>query len=136
MTHRSESDQSFREVPDHWLATILHYATSGYQNGTSLDYSDPMVKPELEDIYPLFVIQYAVLSVFSILANVLLLYYIVHYKLYRDCTHAFLANLSLAQLVLCAVVLPITMMVIIIQNWIYGQFMCFFLPLLQVRNAL
>lgn len=116
---------------------VLEQHVTGFlgSNHSTNDYSVPFIRPALATIYPLFIVQYATLAVFSILANVLMLYYIVHYKLYRDCTHAFLANLSVAHLVQSAAVLPFTLVVMLVQNWIYGQFMCFFLPLLQVGYA-
>lgn len=129
----SDNDHPLREVPDHWLAIIVHYVT-GFHNITSKEISEPIVKPALANIYPVFLVQYAVLSIFGILSNIYIIYYIMRYKLYRDVTHAFLMNLGLCHFVQCGIVLPMTLMVILIQNWIFGQFLCFFLPLLQVSK--
>lgn len=126
-----DSEQPLREMPDHWLAVIYQYVT-GFQNVSGKEFSEPIIKPALIHIYPLFAVLYGLLTVFGVITNVYLIYYIMRYKLYRDVTHAFLMNLALCHFVQCGVVLPITLMVIIVQNWIYGQFLCFFLPLLQV----
>lgn len=126
-----ESEQPWREMPDHWLAVIYQYVT-GFQNVSGKEFSEPIIKPALIHIYPLFVVLYGLLTFFGVISNLYLIYYIMRYKLYRDVTHAFLMNLALCHFVQCGVVLPITLMVIIVQNWIFGQFLCFFLPLLQV----
>lgn len=127
-----DNEQAFREVPDHWLHVIVQYVT-GFQNmSDGKEFSDPIVKPALINIYPLFLLQYGLLCVFSVLSNVYLIYYIMRCRLYRDVTHAFLMNLAVCHFVQSFIVMPVTLMVIIIQNWIYGQFLCFFLPLLQV----
>lgn len=122
-----------RDVPDDWYPTMVHYVM-GFENVSHLDLSAPIIKPALADIYPLFVVQYVMLAVVAIIGNVSVLTYVIRHRLYRDVTHAFLTNLSVAHLVLVCMVMPMTVMVIIIQNWIYGQFMCFFTPLLQVIN--
>lgn len=125
------SEHLLHQLPEHWLAIIAHYVT-GFHNVSGKELTEPIVKPALINIYPLFVTQYALLSIFGIISNLYLIYYIMRYKLYRDVTHAFIMNLAVCHFVQAGIVLPITLMVIIIQNWIYGQFMCFFLPLLQV----
>lgn len=127
----SELEQLNHKVPDDWLALIIHYVM-GMQNETH-DFSEPILKPVVAKIYPIFVIQYSVLAIFGIVTNLAIIVYIMRYKLYRDATHAFIVNLAFCHFVQCAIELPITLMVLLIQNWIFGQFWCFFLPLLQVR---
>lgn len=128
-------DTIYHEIPEHWLAVIVHYVT-GFHNATLPEFSQPIVKPALQKIYPIFIVQYGLLSMFGVIANVYIIYYIMRYKLYQDVTHAFMMNLGLAHFVQCSLVLPITLIIIIIQNWIFGQFLCFFAPLLQVSNLL
>ena len=120
------------KVPEHWLHMIFHYVV-GFRNDT-IDFSEPILKPVIDRIYPLFLIQYGLLSCFGAITNMAIIVYIMRYKFYRDATHAFLLNLAFCQFVQCVIVLPITLMVLLIQNWIFGQFMCFFLPMLQVSN--
>lgn len=101
-------------------------------NMTEEELSKPILRARLEDTYVIFVIQYALLSLVGILANISIIYYISKHKLYRDNTHAFFINLSACHFVQSAFVVPITLVVIIVHNWILGQFMCFFVPMLQV----
>lgn len=126
------ADEPLKDVPAHWLGPIFHLLT-GFHNLTDKEVTEPILKPALENIYFLFIIQYAFLAIVGIASNVYVIYYIIRHRLYRDETHAFIINLSLCHLVQCGGVLPVTLMVILIQNWIFGQFMCYFVPLLQVR---
>ncbi|XP_055712349.1 orexin/Hypocretin receptor type 1 isoform X2 [Phlebotomus papatasi] len=117
------------EIPEHWLATIANYVL-GFRNDT-LDFTVPILKPVAVRFYPIFILQYGVLLVIGLLSNIAVIAYIMHYKLFRDVTHSFIVNLAFCHVVQCSVVLPITLMVLLIQNWVFGQFLCFFLPLLQ-----
>ncbi|XP_059615127.1 orexin/Hypocretin receptor type 1 [Phlebotomus argentipes] len=117
------------EIPEHWLAVIAHYVL-GFRNDT-VDFTAPILKPVAVRFYPLFILQYGLLLVIGLLSNIAVIAYIMHYKLFHDATHSFIVNLAFCHFVQCSVVLPITLMVLLIQNWIFGQFLCFFLPLLQ-----
>lgn len=151
MSHQN-LENAVRDAPDHLMNIIMHYVT-GFHNISAREISEPIVKPALRQLYIVFIIQYAILVAGGVVSNVYIIYYIIRYKLqviqiqtakliidfklnfrYTDVTHAFMMNLSICHCIESAFVLPMTLMVIIIQNWIYGQFMCFFLPLLQVSN--
>ncbi|XP_065077521.1 uncharacterized protein LOC135700800 [Ochlerotatus camptorhynchus] len=123
-----------KNVPDP-IASVVAQMVLGnsddFNNSLELDYRSPVLKPVLAKIYPIFIILYVIPAALGIATNVLVIMYISKYKLYRDATQAFLVNLAVCHIVQCAFVLPITLMVMLIQNWIFGQFMCYFLPLLQ-----
>ncbi|XP_055585654.1 uncharacterized protein LOC129738469 [Uranotaenia lowii] len=129
------TEMDLKNIPDNFLAVVAHIALgmqSSEHNGSSaVDYSSPILKPVVARIYPVFIIMYALPAALGIATNVLMVMYISKYKLYKDATHAFVVNLAFCHTVQCAFVLPITLMVMLIQNWVFGQFMCFFLPLLQ-----
>lgn len=113
------------------LESIYQYIT-GFENMTELN--EPILRPGLQDTYYFFVIQYAILSLFGIVANIWVICYIFKYKLFHENTHAFFVNLCVCHFVQSAFVLPITLIVIIVHNWILGQFMCYFVPMLQVSK--
>lgn len=130
MSHPSGT-RSVHELPLEYYPQAMQFLV-GEENASISDFTAPIIKPALVHSYAAFVAQYVVLAVIAIGGNVTVLVHIGRYRLYRDVTHAFLANLAVAHLVQVCLVMPMTVMVIIIQNWIYGQFMCFFTPLLQV----
>lgn len=127
----STVNPQLKSLPETQLIEIYQYVT-GFDNRTDAELTKPILRSGLQDIYYLFIIQYAILSLFGIVLNLGVVYYIFKRKLYRDNTHAFYVNLSVCHFVQSAFVLPITLFVIIVHNWILGQFMCFFVPMLQV----
>lgn len=106
----------------------------GYKSTDGDNVSVPIIKPALISTFAAFVALYMVLAIVAVAGNIAMLAYIARYRLYRDVTHAFLSNLALAHIVQVCMAMPMTVMIIIIQNWIYGKFMCFFTPLLQVSR--
>lgn len=134
MTRTEPTDNPLKDIPEHWAGVILHFVLGAHNlTAAGKEINEPIIKPALSKIYFLFIIQYALLAAFGILSNIYCIYYILRYKLYRDGTHAFVTNLNLCHLVQCTMVLPVTLMIIVIQNWVFGQFMCYFVPLLQVK---
>ncbi|XP_046745662.1 neuropeptide Y receptor type 2 [Diprion similis] len=123
------TEKDIDEIPSQWLETIVHYIT-GFRNDT-IDFSRPHLRPSIVKIYPLFVLMYAALIIIGTLANFAMVYHIMKYRLYRDPTYAFLINIAIADLIKCIFVLPISLTVMLVQNWIFGKFLCFFLPMLQ-----
>lgn len=144
---REQTDQ----LSDYWLAYIAEYmrnarhsqpsANGGgggvpFMNGNvSYDFAEPVLRPGVKDTYPLFIIQYGLLAIFSVLSNLAVLAYIFRLRLFYDSTHAFVVNLAICHIAQCVVTLPLSLMVLLIQNWIFGQFLCFFLPFLQVSSS-
>lgn len=127
------SAAQLNNLPDEHLYSMYQYIT-GFENMTEKELRKPILRPGLHDTYILFIIQYALLSLTGAISNIWLIYYIVRHRLYRDNTHAFFINLSICHFVQCAFVLPITLVVIIVHNWILGMFMCYFVPMLQVSD--
>lgn len=109
---------------------IIHFL-AGIRNDT-VDFSRPHLRPSVATIYPLFVFLYALLVTSGVVANMAMIGSIMKDKLYRDQTYCYLINLALANIVECIFVLPISLTILLVQNWIFGSFLCYFLPMLQV----
>lgn len=125
----TDSDPDEIEI-QHWLEYMARLA-SGHNDS----FSGPFLKPIVSQIYPVFVLQYGLLVAVGAVANVLIGCHILRSKLYRDATHAFILNLVLSHCVQCVVVAPMTLTVMLVQNWVFGQFFCYFLPMLQVSPS-
>jgi hypothetical protein len=151
----NSTELDLSKVPEYFLRTVVDHVKylqseriredemRAMQNGGRVptnfhgsDYSEPMLKPVVWNTYSIFLVQYGMLALFSVCSNLLVIAYIMRFKLYRDVTQAFLVNLSLCYFMQSLVVLPLTLAVLLIQNWIFGQFLCFFLPMLQVSELL
>ncbi|XP_036224829.2 uncharacterized protein [Bactrocera oleae] len=134
--HRHQQQQQIelklKDIPEKYLMVIAHFLSGDFNDTETMDrLNGPILKASIKSVYWLFLIQYALLALAGIAMNVSIIAYAMYHRLYKDVTHAFIVNLALCHLVQCALVLPITLMVMLIQNWIFGQFLCFFLPMLQ-----
>ncbi|XP_012282999.1 prolactin-releasing peptide receptor [Orussus abietinus] len=123
------SQEDIDGIPKKWLETVAHYLT-GFRNGT-VDFSRPHLRSSVANVYPLFVVMYAALILAGTLMNLAMVYHVVKYRLYRDPTYAFLINIAVSDAIKCIFVLPISLAVLLVQNWVFGKFLCFFLPMLQ-----
>ncbi|XP_071170528.1 prolactin-releasing peptide receptor-like [Mytilus edulis] len=97
----------------------------------NVDFTRPHVRPSLRYVYPMFMFLHAVIGIAGFVGNIGILFIIGKHRLYRDQTHFFLGNIAFADIIKCVVVLPITLANLLIHNWIFGSFLCFFLPMIQ-----
>ncbi|XP_076439507.1 prolactin-releasing peptide receptor-like [Babylonia areolata] len=106
-----------------WLETV--------NKSGRVDFTQPFVRPSLHYVYPLFVFLYATVGTVGIAGNAAMLFVIARRRLYHDQTFFLMGNLALSNLIKCVFSLPITLANLLIQNWLFGSFICFFLPMLQ-----
>ncbi|XP_011302024.1 prolactin-releasing peptide receptor [Fopius arisanus] len=116
-------------IPDQYLETIAHYLM-GLRNDT-VDLSKPQLRPSFTNNYPLFILLYVLMITCGTATNIGMIYHIMRHRLYQDPTYAYLINIAISDVVKCIFVLPITLAVLLVQNWIFGKFLCYFLPMLQ-----
>lgn len=141
-TDDDDFEMSASTSGERWLSSPRYFLAiaeilAGHANSTEdLErLNGPNLKASIKSVYWLFLIQYAALALLGVLMNITIVVYLMYHRLYKDVTHAFIINLALCHFVQCALVLPISLMVMLIQNWIFGQFLCFFLPMLQVSTS-
>ncbi|XP_016986604.1 uncharacterized protein LOC108049797 [Drosophila rhopaloa] len=124
--------EKLKDMPDKYVMAIAHFLDWHVNETVDMErLSGPILKSSIKSVYWLFLIQYAALALLGVVLNVIIVVYLMYHRLYKDVTHAFIINLALCHFVQCALVLPVSLMVMLIQNWIFGQFLCFFLPMLQ-----
>jgi hypothetical protein len=114
-----------------WLEVIIHFL-SGFRNDTA-DFSSPHLRPAVESSYVVFVVLYAMIVVSGLVLNALVLARFARTNLYRKNTNRLLANICAANIFQCVFVIPLSLFVLLIQNWIFGPVMCYVLPMMQVR---
>lgn len=102
------------------------------RNDQTLDLRVPHIKNAFIEIYPFIAVVYGVLIVFGVGSNLTAISYIIYYKLYKDETYAFLLNNCVSDLIKCVLVLPITLFVVLVNNWVLGELLCPVLPMIQV----
>lgn len=125
------SAQQLDELPHKWVDVVVDYLR-GFRNDTT-DFNRPQLRPSVRHTYPAFVCGYSALIMAGALCNAYVLAIVARKRLYAaDPVYVYVANLALTGVVECVSVLPISLMVLLVQNWIFGRFLCFFLPMLQV----
>ena len=99
---------------------------------TTFDFRQPHIKRSVRYVYPLFMFLHAVVGLLGLVGNVAMIIAMGKRRLYHDQTFFLLGNLAFADVIKCIFVLPISLANMLIQNWIFGSFMCFFLPMIQI----
>lgn len=115
-----------------WLEVIINFL-SGFRNDT-VDFSTPQLRPTVESSFVVFVVLYAVIVVSGVVLNALVLVRFAKTDLYRKNTNRLLANICAANIVQCVFVIPLSLVVLLVQNWILGPVMCYVLPMMQVSG--
>jgi hypothetical protein len=120
-------------IPDKWLNVVAQFIM-GLRNDSGLDFSKPHLRPSVARVFPLFVFLYALVVAVGTISNLAVIWTVVKHRLYRNPTYGYIINLAIADIIKCVLVLPISLTILLVQNWIFGSFLCFFLPMLQVGN--
>lgn len=136
MESKSKENSTGPEVdfPPHVWA-IIHEFLIGVQNPEA-DLRKPHVRQSVANIFPFIIFMYALLIGTGVISNIAIFIHIIRHKLYRDATYCFFINNVISDLMKCIIVLPISLYVLLIHNWILGELLCSFLPMLQVSIQL
>ncbi|XP_050039647.1 cholecystokinin receptor type A-like [Dermacentor andersoni] len=108
----------------------------GVENSTSHPDSISAVDglPDAADLI-VRVCLYAVIFVFAVVGNVLVLVTLVQNKRMRTVTNVFLVNLAVSDLLLGVFCMPFTLIGSILRNFVFGELMCKFIPYLQAVSV-
>ena len=116
---------------DSYIDLILKWLSRNNHNDTDADFSRPHIKHTLKDVYPLFVFLHAIVALFGSFGNLTMLTVIIRKSLYHDPAFFLLGNLGILDILKAAVVLPVSLANLLLGNWIFGSFLCYFLPMMQ-----
>jgi hypothetical protein len=120
-------------VPEKWLSVIAQFMM-GLRNDSGVDFSKPYLRLSVTHVFPLFAFLYALVVVVGAVSNVAVSWTVVKHRLSTDPTYGYIVNLATADIIKCVLVLPVSLTILLVQNWIFGSFLCYFLPMLQVGN--
>lgn len=122
----------FADVPPHVLEVIHHFLVGVHDE--NIDLKEARVRPSVANIYRFIVCMYSLLVATGVLSNLAVLFHILRHRFYRDPTYAFIINNVVSDIVKCVCVVPISLYVLLVQNWMLGELLCSFLPMLQVSE--
>jgi hypothetical protein len=78
-----------------------------------------------------FVFLYIVMFFFGLIGNIVVIYFVLFYKRMQTMTDKFITNLSLADLLVICVCIPVTVSSYYSDQWLFGQFMCYVTSFVQ-----
>lgn len=117
-------------VPPH-VWNFIHQFIIGEAN-QNLDLRVPHIRPSIAKYVSFIIFMYSILIAVGVICNLAVFFHIMKYKLYNEPTYSFIINNVISDLVKCVFIVPISLYVLLIQNWILGELLCSFLPMLQV----
>ncbi|XP_045466251.1 probable G-protein coupled receptor 83 [Harmonia axyridis] len=109
---------------------IIHEYILGVSDVDS-DLREPHLRPSLVESYKFVIFAFCLQIAVGFVVNAVVFLAILKYKLYKDATFAFVLNNTICDLVKCVFVLPLSVYVLLVQNWVLGECMCSFLPMIQ-----
>ncbi|XP_071518628.1 uncharacterized protein [Panulirus ornatus] len=118
-----------RALPDRLLSQIIHNLQT-LPNET-VDFRQPHLRQSLVQVYPLFLVLYGLLVVAGTVGNVAMVAHILCRRLFRDPICAYVMNIGVCNIFISLLLLPLSLAMLLIQNWIFGSFLCYFIPMLQ-----
>ncbi|XP_065219400.1 neuropeptide Y receptor type 1-like [Planococcus citri] len=128
-TTSTSADPDADTAAKNWYKIVVDYAEGNHNN--TMDITKPHLRSTFANSFEFVIFMYLIISVFGVGANFAEIYFILKYKLYRDTTYVYLINLSIADIIKCLFVLPFSVTTLLLENWLFGGFLCYFLPMLQ-----
>lgn len=111
--------------------TIVNFTTL-MDNSTRLPSpQSPFQSPPLQTSSIVTIPLYVLIFVLSVVGNLLVIITLVQNKGMRTVTNVFLLNLSVSDLLLAVFCMPFTIIPIMLQNFIFGGFICVSIRYLQ-----
>ena len=135
-------DSSKSRLPQNFPEKFIpafYYMLKSIPNETT-DFSKPYARTSLQRTYPLFITLYMMVMVIAVVTNSAMFYRILNIvqKLQErkmDMTeYLFLANIAILNILLSFIVIPLSLAILLIQNWVLGKTVCYLAPILQVYN--
>jgi|JYMV01.1.fsa_nt_gi hypothetical protein len=99
----------------------------------SLDCIVPYEVPELTLEWRILIPLYSLIFFLSVVGNILVILTLVQNKRMRTVTNVFLLNLAISDLFIAILCMPFNTIPLILQNFIFGKFMCICVRYLQGR---
>ncbi|XP_017776970.1 PREDICTED: neuropeptide Y receptor type 1-like [Nicrophorus vespilloides] len=117
------------DIPPDIAEKISTYLSGGREDFD--EFQTPIIRSSFEDYMHFIIFMYSLLIVCGVLTNLALLFHVVYRKLYKDETYVFFINNALSDIVKCVCVIPISLYVLLVENWMLGEVLCSVIPMIQ-----
>ncbi|XP_067932752.1 neuromedin-B receptor-like [Watersipora subatra] len=92
---------------------------------TSVDWTKGVVRPSMENTWPLFLSIHLLVIVIGVAASFSMLKDVILLRLYTNSTAIYLLNLLINNLLVLVVQLPVNFVMMLYENWVFGKAMCY-----------
>ncbi|XP_013782397.1 neuropeptide Y receptor type 6-like [Limulus polyphemus] len=120
---------SVKDIPDHYVGMVIHFFMH-FHNDTT-DFKTPHLRPSLKNSFPLYLILYGLVGALGLFLNANMLRRIFLFREHCENIDKYLASNAVNDMFKCIVVMPVSLAILALQNWIFGSFLCHFLPIAQ-----
>jgi len=125
------TETSLQKIPENFLNPLIEFYST-------LNKTSP-VDLELGHLRPVFssnllvpiLLFYLLLIIFGCLSNIFLFLVILKKKLYKEAINGCLLNMVVTAIFQLLVVVPLSLYVRLVQNWMLGELGCYLLPVIQ-----
>ena len=128
-----ERSADISSISDKMLTQIINNLKA-VPNET-MDLTQPHLRPSLAHVYLLYIFLYAILVVCGTVGNAAMIAHILRRRLHRNPTNAYLMNIAVCQFIMSFLLLPLSLAILLVQNWVFGSFLCYFVPMIQVSGG-
>ena len=126
--------------PDKFVPELIH-AFQDHHNDTT-DFSTPHIRTSLQSSYPFFIMAYVLVILGGVVANIAMLLKVLKIvqelrkKKVNFTEYLFLGNIALLNIIFCSLVMPLSLAILLIQNWVFGRLICYLVPIMQVCTSI
>ena len=135
---RVDIPSKVKEVGEENLKVIYKFLLDVNYTETAdqIDLGEPHLRSIFRPIYPLAITLtlYLLLVACGLIGNILIIAVIRGKNLLNDNTQMCMLNMATAFLGQLIFVIPFSLFVLVVHNWLLGYVMCYALPMAQVRN--
>lgn len=113
------------------LATLATLSTATSRGSTPSNRSVSRVSADV----PIWVIPcYSIILLCAVVGNLLVVLTLVQNRRMRTITNVFLLNLAISDILLGVLCMPVTLVGTLLRNFIFGEFLCKFIPFAQGKR--
>lgn len=134
--NNGNKEKLLKDFPDKFVPELIH--SLQVHSNDSTDFSSPHIRTSLYSSYPWFIAAYVIIMLGGIVSNIVMLVRLL--KIFRRLRerkvnyteYLFMANIAVLNILMCLVVMPLSLAIVLIQNWVFGKLLCYLAPIMQV----
>jgi hypothetical protein len=125
------TENTLSHIPDYLLNPLLEFYSSLNTTAT-VDLESPHLRPGISPgLLVIIIFFYLLLIIIGSLSNIFLFLVILKQKLYKEAINGCLLNMVITAVFQLLLVLPLSVYIRIVQNWMLGELGCYLVPVIQ-----